>query len=141
MEAVSFVADAWPARHAACAAQATAAAAAAAGGTVTAPTSGNGTAGAGSGRTSGACADWSSSGAGQGRCIALVDYAGPAATLAWLSRFSMEGKVLDQLVGLKPRVVSATGSGIFAGASGLNALSGMPADAVAASVLHWIWLL
>jgi hypothetical protein len=27
----------------------------------------------------------------------------------------MEGKVLQQLVGLKPRVVAATGSGIFSG--------------------------
>jgi hypothetical protein len=35
----------------------------------------------------------------------------------------MEGKVLQQLVGLKPRVVAATGSGIFSGE--LDALHGV----------------
>lgn len=40
---------------------------------------------------------------------------GPAATLAWLTSFNLERKVLLQLISLKPRVVNAAGSGVFSG--------------------------
>lgn len=41
---------------------------------------------------------------------------GPAAsTVEWLDRFNMGAQVLRQLVSLRPRVVEATGSGIFSG--------------------------
>lgn len=40
---------------------------------------------------------------------------GPAATLAWLTSFNLERKVLLQLISLKPRVVKAAGSGVFSG--------------------------
>ena len=105
MEAVKAVADAWPARREACIAQATAASGSAdssapnAAGPVAGPVVSSSTA----------------VGGGGGVAAVGVDDSGPAATLAWLSSFNMEGKVLQQLISLKPRITAATGSGIFSG--------------------------
>lgn len=39
-----------------------------------------------------------------------------AATLAWLADHNnMETRIVEQVVGLKPRVIASTGSGVFAG--------------------------
>lgn len=97
MEAVKAVADAWPARREACTAQATAAAEAAA---VSTPGE-------------------STHGPVAAASTASDNAASSVATLAWLSSFNMEGKVLQQLISLKPRVAAATGSGIFSGRANL----------------------
>lgn len=44
----------------------------------------------------------------------LID-ATPETTLTWLQHVNMEGKVLQQLLELKPRIQASTGNGIFSG--------------------------
>lgn len=133
MEAICFVTDAWPSRRQACTAHAMAAAEAA--GLPVADMQAAAAAPQHSSRRDTAAAAPAASnptallsGHSQQQqqhvpdfqlsttaAAAAVEASGPAATLAWLASFSMEGRVLQQLLGLRPRVVAATGSGIFSG--------------------------
>lgn len=124
MEAVRAVADAWPARRGACTAQASAAAEAA---------------------LVNASRDSASSPHATNSVSSPVtspadDAAGSAATLAWLSSFNMEGKVLQQLISLKPRIAASTCSGIFSGMSGhwIAAVHGIVTTPVPAQELRTV---
>lgn len=55
-------------------------------------------------------------GSNRGRAAAAAVSAHAAATLAWLADHNnMEARIVEQVVSLRPRVMAATGSGIFAG--------------------------
>lgn len=55
-------------------------------------------------------------GSNRGGAAAAAVTAHAAATLAWLAdHHNMEARVVEQVVSLRPRVMAATGSGIFAG--------------------------